>query len=33
MISKGIITSESRPIIWNLNNNQIKPIWIIKPYN
>ena len=33
MITKGIITSESRPIVWNLNQNEIEPIWIIKPYN
>ena len=32
MITKGIITSESRPIVWNLNQNEIEPIWIIKPY-
>ena len=33
MVSKGIVTSESRPVIWNLNEAIIKPIWMIKPYN
>ena len=33
IISRGIRTKYSSPIIWNLNSDNIEPIYFLRPYN